>query len=333
MEYDDGADDGGDDPELIPEGGGDAPAAPSRAMPSAAPPDDFWKRMGMTLDCKIGNVTREFGQPREQVVHEVAGRARGSPDGHGEDERPHRRDQGWVAALGDEGGGWRRPQDMTQTSVRSAWRPTHTVPGFSPNTPRDELERKAKRSSASWGPWPRQTGAGEIQPARCGFERNNLVGSIGGSEFRHELGLVAEAHGLEHLRGGDHRQRGRGQRVLWDKHEHGAMTRHPPNVARARLASTTPTHVDFMMGGNCKDKPVFYPNHFPQVEIENTPEYDNMNVPYYHSGNGDGTPALRLQPDRYSMLTRAPSTSLPHQTTFSTWKGTLSRSSAATLSI
>lgn len=40
-----------------------------------------------------------------------------------------------------------------------------------------------------------------------------------------------------------------------------------------------------------EDRPAFYPNPLPHVEVENKPEYDIVRVPYYHR-DGDDEPLL-----------------------------------------
>lgn len=58
---------------------------------------------------------------------------------------------------------------------------------------------------------------------------------------------------------------------------------------REGVQYTRDFYVDPMIGGTYRDKPVFYPNHFPQVEIRSRLEDD-----IYHM-DGDDQPVLRSQ--------------------------------------
>lgn len=50
--------------------------------------------------------------------------------------------------------------------------------------------------------------------------------------------------------------------------------------------------VYLVMGGDCKERPLFYPNRFPPEEVENTLQHDIVDVPY-HQHEGDDTTMLR----------------------------------------
>lgn len=56
-------------------------------------------------------------------------------------------------------------------------------------------------------------------------------------------------------------------------------------------------YADIMMGDQCSNTVLFYPEHFPRVKFANTPMYDineMMKVPYYHK-EGQDQPELRAR--------------------------------------